>query len=77
MKRFFLLLVTVTCLTFALPTEAKAPDCKWSGYGCTVKGWLNEDGTADFLTVCDDDWEEWVGWFITWERNAAAGACGQ
>lgn len=75
MKKFLILLVVVTSLTFALPTVARPPDCKWSGYGCTVRGWLNGDGTADFMTVCDDSWGEWLGWFITWENNVPAGSC--
>jgi hypothetical protein len=34
-------------------TALMAPDCAYSGYGCTYLVWYNGDGTGDVLASCD------------------------
>lgn len=48
---------------------AKPPDCSYEADGCGVKGWLNEDGTANFVMYCDDQ-------IIAIYTSPAAGSCG-
>lgn len=77
MKRLLLSLIVVTNFAIAVPAEAKKPDCRYKAYGCTYEGFLNGDGTANFRTICRDDWGDSIGWHIVFNDNVPAGACGQ
>ena len=75
MKRLFIVLTM--CISFALSytADAKKHDCIYCAHGCCAEGFLNGDGTADFLMYCsfeDDPGGGWGAWYIGYP----AGSCG-
>ena len=65
-KRIFATLVVAICMIFPYTANAaKEPDCEWSGYGCTVRGYNSGDGTASYSWECEDGPNQWIYFYET------------
>lgn len=63
-------LLLIACMGVTYTADAaKPPDCSYEANGCGVKGWLNEDGTANFVMYCD-------GEITAIYTSQEAGSCG-